>query len=74
MTMETYAELSQVLSDLPVILREARRARQLSQRAAAKQIGCSFSTVSRAEVGDDGMALSTAKAILRWLDAAGVIA
>jgi transcriptional regulator with XRE-family HTH domain len=66
--LETYAELSQVLADLPVILREGRRARRLSQRAAAAQIGCSFSTISRAEQGDDGMALSTAKAILRWLD------
>lgn len=62
-----YAELANVIGNLPLLLREARRARGLSQRAAARQLGCSFSTISRMEAGED-CALSNAVAVLRWLD------
>lgn len=62
-----YAELADVIAHLPVLLREARRQRRLSMRAAASEIGCSFSTVSRIEAGHDG-AVSNAVAVLRWLD------
>lgn len=61
-----YAELVSVLAALPLLLRETRRQRGLSSRAAARQIGCSFSTVSRIESGED-CALSNAVAILRWI-------
>jgi len=63
-----YPELAEVLASLPFLLREARRARGLSQRAAAKQMGVSFSTISRVENGED-LVLSNTVAILRWLDA-----
>jgi ribosome-binding protein aMBF1 (putative translation factor) len=62
-----YRELADVVALLPLLLREARRARGLSQRAAAKELGYSFATVSRIESGDDCM-LSNAVAVLRWLD------
>lgn len=62
-----YAELAEVIGNLPLLLREARRARGLSQRAAAREMGISFATVSRFERGDDGM-VSNAVAIMRWLD------
>ncbi|MFE7868829.1 helix-turn-helix domain-containing protein [Micromonospora humida] len=62
----TYAELISVLSALPLLLRETRRARGLSVRAAAREIGCSFATVSRIEAGED-CALSNAVAILWWI-------
>jgi len=62
-----YGELADVIASLPLLLREARRARGLSLRATAKQLGCSFSTVTRMEAGDD-CALSNAVAVLRWLD------
>lgn len=65
--LTSYTELSELLDHLPLLLREARRKRRLSQRAAAEQIGCSFSTVSRMEGGED-CALSNAVAVLRWLD------
>lgn len=65
--LSPYAELADVLSSLPLLLREARRARRLSQRAAADQIGVSFSTISRIETDRDGM-VSNALAVLRWLD------
>lgn len=62
-----YRELAETIANLPLLLREARRARGLSQRAAAEQIGVSFATVSRIETGSDGM-VSNAIAVLRWLD------
>lgn len=65
--LSPYAELTEVLSSLPLLLREARRTRRLSQRAAAEQIGVSFSTISRIEDDRDGM-VSNALAVLRWLD------
>lgn len=63
----TYTELAGVLTSLPLLVREARRARGLSIRAAAKQIGCSFSTVLRFENGED-CNLSNAQLMLSWLD------
>ncbi len=62
-----YPEIADVLGRLPVLLREARRARRLSVRAAAAQLGMSFATVSRIEAGEDCV-LSNAVAVLRWLD------
>lgn len=67
-TLSPYGELASVLDNLPILVREARRARGLSVRAAATQIGCSFSTVHRFENGDD-VNLSNAAAMLRWLGA-----
>lgn len=64
--LTSYVEIAEVLGYLPVLTREARRARQLSQRAAARELGLSFATVSRVEAGED-CALSTATAVLRWL-------
>ncbi|AGL19517.1 helix-turn-helix transcriptional regulator [Actinoplanes sp. N902-109] len=65
--LSTYAELVDVLTALPLLLREARRQRGLSQRTAAAEVGCSPSTVSRVESGED-ISLSNAAAVLRWLD------
>lgn len=63
----SYRELAEVIGRLPLLLREARRARGLSLRAAAAQLGMSFSTVTRMEEGND-CALSNAVAVMRWLD------
>lgn len=63
----SYSDLAAVIEALPLLVREARRARGLSVRAAAAQVGCSFSTISRFENGDD-VNLSNAAALLRWLD------
>ncbi len=63
----SYSDLASVIEALPLLVREARRARGLSLRAAAEQIGCSFSTISRYENGDD-VNLSNAASMLRWLD------
>jgi transcriptional regulator with XRE-family HTH domain len=66
-TLTPYAELAEVIAALPLLLREARRARGLSLRAAAGEIGMSFSTVTRIEAGAD-YTLSNATAVLEWLD------
>jgi len=68
--LTSYAELADVLGNLPLLLREARRARGLSLRAAAAQLGIGFTTVSRMESGED-CALSSAMAVLRWLGTSG---
>lgn len=65
--LTTYTELAAVLDALPLLCREKRRREGLSMRAAARQIGCSFSTVHRFE-GGKGAHLDNAAAVLRWLD------
>lgn len=62
-----YAELADIIGNLPLLLREARRARGLALRAAADELGMSFNTVTRIEQGTDCV-LSNAVAVLRWLD------
>lgn len=62
----SYSELADVLKHLPILLRESRRCRRLSVRAAAAEIGCSFATVARIEEGEDCV-LSNAMAVLTWL-------
>jgi ribosome-binding protein aMBF1 (putative translation factor) len=65
--LTSYAELAAVIGNLPLLMREARRARGLSMRAAAAEIGCSAPTIHRMESGAD-CALSNAAAVLLWLD------
>jgi ribosome-binding protein aMBF1 (putative translation factor) len=65
--LTTYAELADVLRNLPLLLREARRARGLSQREAARQLGVSMLTVARAERGEN-LVMSTSTRVLAWLD------
>lgn len=64
--LTTYGEMLDVLEHLPLILRETRRQRGVSQRACARQTGTSFSTISRVENGED-CTLSNAMALLRWI-------
>ncbi len=65
--LTSYADLAAVVGSLPLLLRETRRARGLSMRAAAAEIGCSAPTIQRIETGAD-CALSNATAVLLWLD------
>lgn len=69
--LSTYTELAGVLAAVPLLLREARRQRQVSAREAAEQLGMSFPTVARIERGEDCM-LSNVVKVLRWLDQPGV--
>lgn len=62
----SYSELAGVLDALPLLARETRRARQLSIRGAAKEIGISYSVLSRFESGR-GIHTRNAATILRWM-------
>lgn len=62
-----YAELADVLDNLPLLVRERRRQQRLSLRDAADQSGVSFNTICRIEKGSD-TAMSIVIAALRWLD------
>lgn len=66
----TYGEMADVLANLPLIVREARRARGISGRAAAKQMGIDFNTLGRLERGHD-VRIDVLAPILRWLDQTG---
>lgn len=67
--LTSYSELADLLGHLPLLLREARRARQLSVREAGRQLGVSGATISRIEGGEDCTGSNAVK-ILRWLDRA----
>ncbi len=66
-----YSELIGVVEALPLLVRETRRRKGLSLRAAAQEIGVSFATVARAENGED-LVLSCAVALLRWVGSSSV--
>ncbi|MBB2914891.1 DNA-binding XRE family transcriptional regulator [Streptosporangium becharense] len=66
----SYTELAEVLTALPLLLREARRARHLNQSKAAGQLGVSVATISRIESGE-GCYVESALTVLRWLDMGG---
>ena len=65
----SYAELAALLDSLPLLIAETRRRKGLSIRSAAKEIGCSFSTVLRIEAGEDYNSRITPK-LLRWIGGA----
>lgn len=65
--LSSYTELAEVLDVLPILLREARRARGLRMQDVAEQVGVAASTVCRIEAGE-GCRLDSAVAVLRWLD------
>jgi hypothetical protein len=62
----SYAEVIDILERLPLLVREARRRRGLSLRAAARDAGVGFANISRCENGE-GMHLSTVVPLLRWV-------
>lgn len=70
-SQSTYQEMIQVLSDLPIIMREARRQERMSLRALGRHLDLAASTLSRLERGEGG-ALDTVVTVLTWLDGRGV--
>lgn len=64
-----YQEIRHVLTHLGLIVKETRRARHLSLRAAAKQIRDGDpATIKRLEDGAGGTRLATVLNVLEWLD------
>jgi transcriptional regulator with XRE-family HTH domain len=49
--LDTYDELADLLVQLPLLMREARRARGLRMRDVGQQVGMSASTICRIEAG-----------------------
>ena len=68
--LSSFADLAQVISDLPVIVRAARRMRRLSVRALADEVGVSPMTISRVENGREAEG-PTLRLLLLWLDKQG---
>ncbi|GJF06586.1 helix-turn-helix domain-containing protein [Pseudonocardia sp. D17] len=63
----SYDELISVLESLPILVRETRRRRGMSQRAAAEQIGLeTWATLSRCENGA-GLHMKSIVPLLRWI-------
>lgn len=65
--LTTYGELADIIEQLPLLVESARRSRRLSQRALARELGLSPSTVCRVEDGQECSSVTLA-AVLRWLD------
>jgi ribosome-binding protein aMBF1 (putative translation factor) len=69
----SFAEVIEVLDDLPALLRGARRQRGgLSLRQAAQESGVSLNTLWRIERGVGNIAVTNARALLVWLDGSAV--
>lgn len=62
-----YAELAAVLDALPLLVREARRRRSHSLRAAEEETGVPFNTIRRLESGEALPMMKHAAALLRYI-------
>jgi transcriptional regulator with XRE-family HTH domain len=66
----SFLELADVLADIPAMVKTTRRARHLSLRAAAGQMGMAHSALANVERGGN-YSIQGLKTILEWLDAGG---
>jgi ribosome-binding protein aMBF1 (putative translation factor) len=64
--LTSYHELAAVLDSLPLLVREARRARRLSLRRAAAEMAVNATTIHRTESGE-APSVTNAVKMLRWL-------
>lgn len=67
MTFDEWARTVKVLDDLPAAVKRERLAVGMSLRAAAREIGINFSTLSRFENRKVGVQLAPVRKILVWL-------
>lgn len=65
--LASFGEMVQVIDDLAVIVRNARRAQRLSIRELGAKVGMSPSTICRIEEGREYSSVSL-RAVLLWLD------
>jgi predicted transcriptional regulator len=64
----THADIARYIDELRVGAASKRHWRHLSVRAAAKQIGISFSSLARFEASTVDAQLHTMLAIAKWVD------
>jgi ribosome-binding protein aMBF1 (putative translation factor) len=67
----SFAELVEIVDEIPAAVKTTRRARGLNLREAAEQSGVSFNALSRIERGGD-CSLANLRALLVWLDQSSV--
>lgn len=67
--LTSYAEMIEVVQNLHMLVRERRRARRLSMRAAAGEMAIPVSVLHRMHNGS-GVSLENLVMILNWLDRA----
>lgn len=70
--LSSWADIADTLDNLPTIIRAIRRDRRQSLREVARRAGLSFSTVQRAESGEDMPNAESLSKMLRWLDGTNV--
>jgi predicted transcriptional regulator len=64
----SFAELVEIIDQLPAAVKLARRSRRLNLREAAEQSGVSFNTLSRIERGCGNCSLANLRSLLVWMD------
>lgn len=64
----SFTAVARALEELPSALRHVRRSRRLALRQVAEECGVPFTTLHRLECGGN-CSLTTARAVLLWLDA-----
>lgn len=62
-----YSEMVDIITNLAFLVREQRRARRMSMRASAVEMGVNGSTVHRLEHGNE-ISVSNLISVLQWLD------
>lgn len=66
--LRTFAEMATTIENLPLIVREVRRARGLSLRDVEGATGISNPTLSVLEQGKGNLTAENVVRIFRWLD------
>ncbi|ANA85252.1 HTH DNA binding domain protein [Gordonia phage BritBrat] len=63
-----YADIADTLDHIGLIVREYRRGRRLSLRAAADECGVSATSLIRIESGEQSPTVGAVISLLRWMD------
>jgi transcriptional regulator with XRE-family HTH domain len=65
--LASYVEVADLLEQLPLLVRGARRAQRITLKVVSDETGLAQSTLSRLERGSE-VSLGNAIILLRWLD------
>jgi transcriptional regulator with XRE-family HTH domain len=73
-TLTPIGQLITLLDNLPLLVRETRRARHLNLTQAAEQAGIDKTTLHRIERGNVGYRMENVRRLLRWIDQPATLA